>query len=251
VQARCWYERILNRWKTCEDTFTILPILLDGVVFYTDIGDLMKARQWLAELRGVMRVTDNPVGAAVLLEAEGAVQAREGDLLQAIGALRQAAEAWSSLKRDYQQALASQRLAEVLLANTRTETIGRAARQAAREEADRRLNEALAIYERLQIPAGIQAVHRLRSSTQLEAQHKRQRTLASRRTMQGLTQREAQVLRQLVAGRTNREIATDLSLSIGTVELHVSHILAKLNCETRTQAATYAIAQGWVNKLST
>jgi DNA-binding NarL/FixJ family response regulator len=42
-----------------------------------------------------------------------------------------------------------------------------------------------------------------------------------------------------------------LSLSEGTVELHVSHILAKLDCETRTQAVAYAIAQGWVNKLST
>lgn len=251
LQARHWYERILKRWKTSEDTFTILPILLDGVVFYTEMDDLVKARQWLSEFQTVMQMTDNPVGAAALLEAEGAVRAREGKLKQAIAALRQAVEAWGKLKWSYQQALASQRLAEVLLAWASTEAVGRMARQAAREEADRLLDEALAVYEHLQIPIGIQAVHALRSSTHLEAQRKRRRTLATRQPMQGLTQREMQVLLQLAAGKTNKDIAAALSLSVGTVELHISHIFTKLDCETRTQAATYAIAQGWVNKPST
>ncbi len=68
--------------------------------------------------------------------------------------------------------------------------------------------------------------------------------------MHGLTSRERQVLLQLTAGHTNREIAGALHISVGTVELHVNHILTKLGCQTRTQAAAYAIAQGWVNKLS-
>lgn len=198
-----------------------------------------------------MRVTENPVGGTSLLEAQGVVHTREGRLKQAIEALRQAVEAWGKLKRGYQQALAAQRLAEVLLTWSSTEAVGRAARQAAREEADRLLEQALAVYERLQIPTGIQAVQALRSSTHLGAQQKRRKTLATRQAVSGLTQREMQVLSQLAAGRTNRDIATALSLSEGTVELHVSHILAKLDCETRTQAAAHAIAKGWVNKLST
>jgi DNA-binding CsgD family transcriptional regulator len=250
--ARVWYERILNRWKTTEDTFTILPIFLDGIVFYAETGNRVKARQWLAELEAVLQLTDNPVGVAALLEAQGVVHAREGKLKQAIAALRQAVEAWGKLKRGYQLALACQRLAEVLMTWASTEAVGRAARQAAREEADGLLDQALAVYERLQIPTGIQTVQALRSSTHLEAQHKRRRTLATRQPEQGLTQREMQVLSQLAAGRTNREIATALSLSEGTVELHVSHILAKLDCETRTQAAAYALAHGLMNnQLST
>ncbi len=246
LQAQVYYERILNSWKTTEETVFILPILLDGIVVYAETGNRVKARQWLAELEAVVQVTDNPMSGATLLEAKGVVYAREGKLKQAIAALRQAVETWGKLKRGYQQALACQRLAWAS-----TEAVGRAARQAAREEADRRLDQALAVYERLQIPTGFQTVQALRSSTHLEAQHKRRRTLATRQTMPGLTQREMQVLRQLAAGRTNRGIAMALSLSEGTVELHVSHILAKLDCETRTQAAAYAIAQGWVNKLST
>jgi DNA-binding CsgD family transcriptional regulator len=251
LQAQQWYEHILRSWETTEDTLMIMPVLLDGITFYADSGELVKARQWLSELEAVMQVTDNPVGAAALLEAQGVVNAREGKLEQAIEALRQAVEAWGKLKRDYQQALTCQRLAEVLLTWASTRVVGRAARQAAREKADRLLDQALAVYERLQIPTGIQAVQGLRSSTHLEAQHKRRRTLGARQPVQGLTQRELQVLSQLAAGRTNRELATALSLSVGTVELHVSHILAKLDCETRTQAAAYALAQGWVNKLST
>jgi hypothetical protein len=64
----------------------------------------------------VVQVTDNPVGVAALREAQGVVHAREGELTQAIALLWLAAEAWGTLKRGYQQALACQRLAEVLLA---------------------------------------------------------------------------------------------------------------------------------------
>ncbi|GAC1343580.1 MAG: hypothetical protein NVS4B7_04730 [Ktedonobacteraceae bacterium] len=248
LEAQEWYERILNRWKTAEDTFVILPILLDGIVFYADTGNLVKARQWLDELRTVMQRTDNPVGAAALLEAQGAVHAQEGKIEQAIQELRQAVEVWSKLKRDYQRALTSQRLAELLLTWARKCTTNRIACTAAREEANMLLDQALAVYKRLQIPTGIQAIQMLRSSTHLQAQWKRRQTLETHQPLQGLTQREMQVLLQLTAGRSNREIAAVLHISVGTVELHVTHILAKLGCETRTQAAAYAFAHGWVTK---
>ena len=134
----------------------------------------------LTELEAVEQVTDNPVGVAALLEAQGVVHAGEGRLTQAIEELRQAVGAWGTLKRGYQQAVACQRLAELLLAWARTEAVGRAARQAAREEADRLLNRALAVYERLLIPTGIQPVQALRCSTHLQAEQKRRRTLATR-----------------------------------------------------------------------
>jgi predicted ATPase/DNA-binding CsgD family transcriptional regulator len=60
----------------------------------------------------------------------------------------------------------------------------------------------------------------------------------------GLSPRELQVLRLVAEGRSNRAIATALSLSERTVENHVLHILNKLGLESRTAAATYAIRQG-------
>lgn len=58
-----------------------------------------------------------------------------------------------------------------------------------------------------------------------------------RRWSHDLTAREAQVLSGIAAGRSNGEIASDLGLSLKTVQNHVSHVLAKLQVRDRTQAA--------------
>ena len=59
-----------------------------------------------------------------------------------------------------------------------------------------------------------------------------------------LTRRETEVLRLLARGRSNKEIAADLSITEKTVKTHVSHILGKLGVSSRTQAALYAIRIG-------
>lgn len=59
---------------------------------------------------------------------------------------------------------------------------------------------------------------------------------AQRRGQPGLTERERDVARLLAVGHTNRQIATELIVSIKTVETHVTHILAKLGVSNRTAA---------------
>ncbi len=58
--------------------------------------------------------------------------------------------------------------------------------------------------------------------------------------MTELSEREREVLRLIARGATNREIATHLIISEGTVKNHVSNILSRLNLRDRTQAAIYA-----------
>jgi DNA-binding NarL/FixJ family response regulator len=53
----------------------------------------------------------------------------------------------------------------------------------------------------------------------------------------GLSPRQRQVLEHLRLGRTNREIAARLSISIGTVNKHVQQVLTVLQVRNRTQAA--------------
>lgn len=56
----------------------------------------------------------------------------------------------------------------------------------------------------------------------------------------GLTTREREVLKLIVAGASNREIATILYISERTVKNHITHILSQLNVRDRTQAAMFA-----------
>ena len=65
-----------------------------------------------------------------------------------------------------------------------------------------------------------------------------------------LTDRETDVLRLLARGRANKEIARDLSIGEKTVKTHVSSILSKLDVQSRTQAALYAVNIGLVPTLS-
>lgn len=59
-----------------------------------------------------------------------------------------------------------------------------------------------------------------------------------------LSEREYEVLRLLVQGKTNPEIGQELTISMGTVKIHVEHILAKLCASDRTQAAVRAVELG-------
>jgi NarL family two-component system response regulator LiaR len=61
---------------------------------------------------------------------------------------------------------------------------------------------------------------------------------------EALTEREVAVLRLIVEGLSNREIAEVLCISAGTVKTHVEHIIQKLQVSDRTQAAVWAVRQG-------
>jgi DNA-binding NarL/FixJ family response regulator len=61
-----------------------------------------------------------------------------------------------------------------------------------------------------------------------------------------LTPREREVLRHLALGRSNKEIATALSISDETVKTHVGNVLAKLEAENRAQATVQALKRGLV-----
>lgn len=62
-----------------------------------------------------------------------------------------------------------------------------------------------------------------------------------------LTDREVEVLKLIARGRSNQEIAGALVISVATVYTHVSNILAKLHVASRTQAALYALREGYVS----
>lgn len=59
-----------------------------------------------------------------------------------------------------------------------------------------------------------------------------------------LSERELQVLREMAAGKRNKEIGAELSIAEDTVKMHVKNILEKLQVSDRTEAVTVALRRG-------
>ncbi len=62
-----------------------------------------------------------------------------------------------------------------------------------------------------------------------------------------LTDREMEVLRQIVLGRSNKEVASALFVSEETVKTHVGRVLAKLQVQNRAQAIVEALRRGLIS----
>ncbi|MDP2210194.1 MAG: DNA-binding response regulator [Candidatus Aquicultor primus] len=60
------------------------------------------------------------------------------------------------------------------------------------------------------------------------------------------TDREIEALELAARGKTNKEIADKLGVSIRTVEAHLGHIFEKLNVSSRTEAVILALKKGWI-----
>ena len=73
------------------------------------------------------------------------------------------------------------------------------------------------------------------------------RALASRMPDSELSSREKEVLRHLVAGMSNKEIAGLLGITEATVKCHVSTILMRLDVSDRTQAVVTALQRGLIH----
>jgi predicted ATPase/DNA-binding CsgD family transcriptional regulator len=108
---------------------------------------------------------------------------------------------------------------------------GRGTRERAREK----LAEARVLYSEFGNETEV------RRMDQALRRHTRERPAQSQPLPSGLSAREVEVLCLVAAGRSNREIASDLVLSEKTVENHLTRIYAKIGAENRAAAAAFAI----------
>ena len=80
----------------------------------------------------------------------------------------------------------------------------------------------------------------------IDPQVQRDETLKGERGA-GLTSRELQVLQHIVAGKSNKEIASELDLSVNTVSVHRANIMDRLGIHKTAELVVYAIRNGLVN----
>jgi two-component system response regulator NreC len=65
-----------------------------------------------------------------------------------------------------------------------------------------------------------------------------------KQTLDGLTDREREILQLVAEGHTNKDVAEMLSLSIRTVQNHRAHLMEKLGIHDRSELVKYAIKKG-------
>jgi ATP/maltotriose-dependent transcriptional regulator MalT len=176
------------------------------------------ARRASAELDAIAAGYATPALDASAATARGALSLAEGDVPAALHSLRHAVALWQEIRLPYEAAMARTRYALALR------------RAADEDDANLELRAAIAAFERLG------AMTDARSAKELLA--------GPAGLPRGLTAREAEVLRLVAAGRSNREIATALVISEHTVARHLQNMFVKLSVSSRSGATAFAFEHG-------
>ena len=74
--------------------------------------------------------------------------------------------------------------------------------------------------------------------------------LSAKRTASIITDRETAVLKLMALGHSNKEIASELTISVKTVEVHKTNAMRKLGLQGRSELVKYAVLQGWLRDLA-
>jgi DNA-binding CsgD family transcriptional regulator len=188
----------------------------DHLEVLIELGETKQASEVLDWLEERGRALDRPWALAVAARYRGLMAAADGDFKTAFASLDQALKEHERLPMPFE-------LGRTMLV---LGTIRRRAKQ--KRPAREALEEALAIFERLGAPLW---------ADKARAEVAR---IGGRRSAAGqLTEAEARVAKLAAAGRTNREIADTLFMSVRTVEGHLSRSYAKLGVRSRTELALY------------
>jgi ATP/maltotriose-dependent transcriptional regulator MalT len=177
------------------------------------IGALDEARAAVDEL-GTLTDDAIPAFEATIAGAAGRVLLADGDPAEALASLRRAVTIWQELRLPYETA------------HTRV-AFGEALRAAGDEDGARvAFLSARSTFEGLGATADAAEAGALAAGPDA--------------LPGGLTDREAEVLRLVAAGKTNRDIAVELVISEHTVARHLQNMFAKLGVSTRAAATAYA-----------
>ena len=184
-------------------------------------GDPDTARAATGELNQIAGEYGSEALQAAAATAQGALALGADDAHGALGPLRRAWELWQAADCPFEAAEARLML-------------GIACRAVGDEEgAELAMRSALAAFR------GLGAASEAARTSEL---------LGGRPQVAGLTARELEVLRLVAAGKSNREIAGDLYLSVKTVARHLSNIFCKVGVASRTAAAAFAYEHGLIDE---
>ena len=213
--AHAGLRRVLAERERAADRLILLPAAVEVCLAAGRIDD---AKDVITEMAQSTHIYPTTAMRAILDSAQGTVALSEDRPADALPRLRAASDRWRELDAPYETAQVGTR-------------IGEGCRALGDEEGARmEFRAALATFERLGARPDASRVSGLLSNRNAH--------------LGALSPREIEVLGLIAIGRTNAEIATQLSLSERTIHRHVSNILTKLDVRSRTSAAAYAVQHG-------
>ncbi|HEX6843523.1 MAG TPA: LuxR C-terminal-related transcriptional regulator, partial [Actinomycetota bacterium] len=181
-------------------------------------GELADARAAVDELETLAGEAGPPAFEATAATSAGILHLAEGDVASARERLRLAVATWQELRIPYEAARARSLYGQALRADGDEAAAGL------------ELQAARAAFDRLGARRDVEMTDGLLQTTP---------TLPDR-----LTEREAEVLRLVASGMTNRDIAVALVLSEHTVARHLQNIFGKIGVSTRAAATAYVYEHG-------
>jgi DNA-binding CsgD family transcriptional regulator/tetratricopeptide (TPR) repeat protein len=222
---RC--RTLLERWDASEDHHYSIWGLHWASGFLARRGDRAGAHVCAEALTRIASATGHPYALAALAHAIGETALLEGDTATAADQLSRAVEIHRGLDVPFERAQLELRAGVALAA------------AGERETALERLRNAYRTARKLGArPLAAEAANEVAALGESVTRRASEGT--------GLTRRELEVVRLIAVGRTNRDVAQELFLSPRTVDMHVRHILRKLDCHSRVEAAHRAHELGLV-----
>lgn len=220
------YVEMLEFWRSTDDRHNAIPGLLLAANFFAE-NDRADDTAGAAEaLDRIASLTGNPEAAGAACAAAGELFLIQDDPGKAAGCFRNALAHFERVPLSVEPMLARLRLGVALL------------KRGDSRDADACFAEARQQARRLGARPWLAKVDGvMATATSLTPA-----PAPGASAWDLLSARQRDVARELAQGRTNKEIAQKLGLSVRTVDMHVAHILARLDCRTRTEAASRVMA---------
>jgi DNA-binding CsgD family transcriptional regulator/tetratricopeptide (TPR) repeat protein len=220
--ARAAIERVLAEPTRGRHRAEVLAAAVEILV---SCGDAAAAQTALDQLKSSAATLNSVWLNALIAAAEGHVRLANGQPREAFAPLRNALTVWQDLNAPFEAARVR------VLMGCACHELGD------KDGAEMEWDTASRVFRQFGAAPALAAVEALRN----------ERTAPAPADAGGLTGREVEVLRLIAQGRTNRQIADELTISEKTVARHVSNIFTKLDVSSRSAATAYAFTHRLVS----
>lgn len=222
------YNSIIALWEKTQDRHDVIPAFIWASKLFAANKFEKEVTQCAEALASIASATGNQEAMAALAYSLGEKALLNDKIDEGITQFSQALGHLDKLEIPLEQLFIEFRLGAVLK------------RKGSEKDSIKHLNNALSISRRLGTRPFSAKINKELNLLGVSSKESRKEDSEERSGKAGLTRRQHEILELLSKGLKNKEIAKKLFLSTRTIDMHVSHILERLNCRSRMEAMNKA-----------